>query len=75
MWGWVGVRVGCCGGGSHSFTHNFLETEWGCLHKAQKRMMARKDFVAFHFLCCKSKMGDVSESVFNGAKKHKQEDE
>lgn len=35
--------------GSHSFTHNFLETEWGCLHKAKKRMMARKDFVAVHF--------------------------
>lgn len=35
--------------GSHSFTHNFLKTEWGCLHKAKTRMMARKDFVAVHF--------------------------
>lgn len=35
--------------GSHSFTHNFLKTEWGCLHKAKKRVMARKDFVAVHF--------------------------
>lgn len=52
--GWRG-RVGGGGyaqgreTGSHSFTHNFLETEWGCLHKAKKRMMARKDFVAVHF--------------------------
>lgn len=48
--------------GSHSFTHNFLKTEWGCLHKAKKRVMARKDFVAVHFPTLYREGGDVSST-------------
>lgn len=65
--------------GSHSFTHNFLETEWGCLHKAKKRMMARKDFVAVHFPMLYRKWGeDVSlEAIWHkkNKTKHKLDEE
>lgn len=41
----TGVGVVGAGGGegrSHSFTHNFLETEWGCLHKAKNKSKIKR---------------------------------
>lgn len=32
-----GRERGWAEGRNHSFTHNFLETEWGCLHKAKNK--------------------------------------
>lgn len=37
------------GGSGHSFTHNFLETEWGCLHKAK---IINKTYDGKKRFCC-----------------------
>lgn len=64
--GWVNARGRRQKGGrrrwwwgrSHSFTHNFLETEWGCLHKAKNKSKQngknkKKDDGKKRF-CCRS---------------------
>lgn len=49
-WGRGNARKGRQGG--VILTHNFLETEWGCLHKAKKGWWQEKILLPFISLCC-----------------------